>query len=66
MILILKPDEDTTRKENYRPTSPRNKDAKVLNEILGNQIQQHIEGIVHHDQVETSLGEKDASLCANR
>ena len=45
------PGKDTSRKGNYHPVPLMNVDAKIFNKILVKWIQQHVERIIHHDQV---------------
>ena len=42
ITLIPKPDKDATKKENYRPMSLMNIDAKIRIKIPAKRIQEHI------------------------
>jgi hypothetical protein len=52
-------------KENCKPILLMNIDIKIPNNILENWIQEHIENVIHHDQLGFIQGHKYGSVDVN-
>jgi hypothetical protein len=51
ITLIPKPHKDPPKKENFRPVSLMNINAKILNKILTHQIQGDIKTVIQHGKI---------------
>ena len=66
-IITLTPKPETSQQSKTTDQYPWiNTDAKILNKILANQIQQHIKRIIHMSQWDLYLECKDSSIWENK
>ena len=61
ITLIPKPEKQKNKITGHRCKTQdiQNIDAKILNKILANRIQQHIKNITHYDQVRFTPGRQE-------
>lgn len=51
VTLIPNPDQERTKRENYRPISIMNTNVEILDKMLANRIWPYIERIIYHNPV---------------